>query len=204
VTTSSPRRAVPLRRSVLLADSTTVAPALLGAVLVVGGCIGRIVEVEAYGGEDDPASHAYRGRTPRNAPMFERAGTLYVYRSHGIHWCANVVTGEPGDAQAVLIRAIEPLAGIDDMLRRRSPVTDRRRLTDGPGKLCAALGIDGAGNGLDLCDPTSPVRLRRGAAPSAIGSSPRIGISVAADRPWRWFDASSPCVSRSRSVRRPC
>lgn len=195
-------RRTPYPRSALSSNSTEVAPALLGAVLVVGTAIARIVEVEAYGGADDPASHAHRGPTARNAAMFGPPGTLYVYRSFGIHWCANVVTGRPDDPQAVLLRAVEPMEGLEEMWRRRSPITDPRRLTDGPGKLCAAMGIDGSHNGVDLCAAGSPVRLCRGAPPVAIASSPRIGISVATERPWRWFDAGSASVSSTRSARR--
>lgn len=187
-----------IRRSVLAADSAEVAPQLIGALLVVGTCVGRIVEVEAYGGRDDAASHAFRGPTPRNAPMFKRAGTLYVYRSYGIHWCANVVTGAAGDAQAVLLRAVEPVAGREEMWRRRPGITDERRLADGPGKLCAALGIDGTYDGIDVCERSSPVRLCVGTTPDPVVASRRIGISAAVERPWRWSDPGSSMVSRPR------
>jgi DNA-3-methyladenine glycosylase len=168
-------------------DAPVVAVDLLGKLLVVERegkqASGRIVETEAYMA-DDPASHSYRGRTGRNAVMFGPAGHLYVYRSYGIHWCANVVTGAEGEGQAVLIRAIEPVEGIDEMLRRRG----RHPLADGPGKLCQALGIDGAHDGVDLVVPGAAVRIvDEGSPPPAdpvVG--PRIGISRAIDRPWRW------------------
>jgi DNA-3-methyladenine glycosylase len=163
-----------------------VARDLLGAVLVVerGGALvaGRIIETEAYTA-DDPASHSFRGRTPRNAVMFGPAGHLYVYRSYGIHWCANVVTGSEGDGQAVLLRSVDPLEGADEMLRRRG----RRPLADGPGKLCQAFGLDGDDDGADLC-AHGPIRiLDDGAAQRGdpiVG--PRIGITKAVDTPWRF------------------
>ena len=143
---------------------------------------GRIVETEAYTG-DDPASHSYRGRTARNSVMFGPAGRLYVYLSYGIHHCANVVTGSVDDGQAVLIRAIVPVDGIDTMLRRRG----RTPLADGPGKLCRALGIDLDDNGIDL-GVAGPIRIfDDGTQPPAdpvVG--PRIGISTGRERPWRF------------------
>lgn len=159
----------------------------MGKLLVADGddgrVSGRIVETEAYTA-DDPASHSSRGPTPRNAAMFGPAGHLYVYRSYGIHWCANVVTGVEGDGQAVLIRAIEPVEGAEIMLRRRG----RLPLADGPGKLCAALGIDDDDDGTDLVAPDSPIRMvDDGTTPPArpiVG--PRIGITRAVDTPWRF------------------
>ncbi|NNE75172.1 MAG: DNA-3-methyladenine glycosylase [Acidimicrobiales bacterium] len=182
--------------------ATAVAPDLLGLTLVgTGGTSGRIVEVEAYEGIDDPASHGYRGPTPRSAIMFGPPGVLYVYRSYGMHWCANVVCGPEGESHAVLIRAIEPLAGRPEMRRRRrADEGDRswpdRQLTNGPGKVCEALGIGeehlgarlGARRGVRLTGPR--------VEPAGIERSPRIGIRVATERPWRWFDASSEFVSR--------
>jgi DNA-3-methyladenine glycosylase len=164
-----------------------VAPELLGKLLSVdceGGVVsGRIVETEAYT-QDDPASHSFRGPTARNAAMFGPAGHLYVYRSYGIHWCANVVVGADGDGQAVLLRAVEPVEGIDTMLRRRG----RAPLADGPGKLCQAFGITGNDDGADLTIVESSIRIvDDGTAPPddpVIG--PRIGISKAVDTPWRW------------------
>lgn len=174
-------------------DAPVVAVDLLGKLLVVerGGAraSGRIVETEAYTA-DDPASHSYRGPTRRNAVMFGPAGHLYVYRSYGIHWCANVVTGAEGDGQAVLIRAIEPVEGIDEMSRRRG----RHPLADGPGKLCQALGIDGAHDGADLAAPGSAVRIVDDGRPPPTDPviGPRIGITRAVDVPWRWRTPRTP------------
>ena len=180
-----PRSSPP--RSWFERDAPVVAVDLLGKLLVVGRednrASGRIVETEAYTA-DDPASHSYRGRTGCNAVMFGSPGHLYVYRSYGIHWCANVVTGAAGDGQAVLIRAIEPVEGIDEMLRRRG----RHPLADGPGKLCQALGIDGAHDGLDLVVPGAAVRIVDDGSPPPADPlvGPRIGISRAVEMPWRW------------------
>ncbi len=185
-------------RSALTGDARQVARRLLNALLVVGGRIGRIVEVEAYRGAQDPASHAHRGPTRRNATMFGRPGLLYVYRSYGIHWCANVVAGVEGVAEAVLVRAVDPVAGIADMRVARGPNVADRDLANGPGKACAALGIDGGMDGVDLLDPRSPVRLLRDdlAPPSRPRATARIGISKAVDRPWRYFVPDHPGVSR--------
>jgi DNA-3-methyladenine glycosylase len=160
-------------------DSTEVAPDLLGKRFVVGRCHGRITEVEAYT-SDDPASHAYRGRTPRNAVMFGPAGRLYVYFTYGMHHCVNVVTGHPGDGQAVLLRGVTPVQGLATMRSRRGPVPDAR-LADGPGKLAQAFGLDLADNGRlavvydDGIDVTVPP------------PGPRIGITRAVDWPRRWI-----------------
>lgn len=142
-----------------------------------------IVETEAYRGADDPASHAYRGRTERNAAMYDAPGTLYVYRSYGVHWCANVVTGPVGEPSAVLLRGGVPLAGVERMQERRGRVD---HLADGPGKLCAALGITGEHDGTSLRH--GPVRLlpRRTAEPIELEATTRIGITRAADRLWRF------------------
>ena len=163
---------------------------LLGKLLVVerSGIVtaGRIVETEAYTA-DDPASHSFGGRTPRNAAMFGPAGRLYVYRSYGIHWCANVVTGEDGDGQAVLVRALTPVAGIEAM-RARRPGRSDRELADGPGKLCAALAVTGADDGANLTVEASPIRLVDDGTPPphAVVIGPRIGITKAIDVPWRF------------------
>ena len=178
--------------SLLDSDVLAVAPRLLGCRLATAfdGDPTEIVitEVEAYGGVGDPASHAYRGRTPRNAPMYEAAGTLYVYRSYGIHWCANVVTGPKGEASAVLIRGGHPVVGLERMRDRRGRVN---HLTDGPGKVCAALGITGGDDGSSLID--GPVRLIAGdpLGVLSVETTPRIGISHAVDRPWRFVARSS-------------
>ena len=156
-------------------------------MLVAGPCAGRIVEVEAYRA-DDPASHSYRGPTARNAVMFGPAGHLYVYFTYGMHFCANVVAATDGDAQAVLLRALAPLRGVD-VMRRGAAAAPTRILTDGPGKLCQALGIDRRHDGVDLCTDARPHdRRRRHAAAGARRASRRaIGIRVATEQPWRWL-----------------
>lgn len=175
-------------RSSLEGDSPDVAPTLLGKVLRVGPCAGRIIEVEAYR-SDDPASHSYRGRTKRTAVMFGPPGHLYVYFVYGMHWCANVVTGVDGDGQAVLLRALEPLEGLDVMAARRG---HGRRLAGGPATLCQALGIDRAFDGVDLCRPDPRAPLPIGLyddgvpPPAAPVVGPRIGITKAVDVPWRF------------------
>ncbi|HPF71739.1 MAG TPA: DNA-3-methyladenine glycosylase [Candidatus Krumholzibacteria bacterium] len=170
-----------------------VARDLVGAILEVDGPGGtrraRLVEVEAYGGQDDPASHAGRGPTPRSRLMFGPAGYAYVYLVYGMHHCLNVVTGPDGEASAVLIRAAEPLAGL----------ADDPRLLAGPGRLCRALGIDLAWNGRPLAaglPGPAGLRLVAGPLPDRIAASPRIGIRQAADRPWRFTDPASAAVSR--------
>jgi DNA-3-methyladenine glycosylase len=173
-------------RRLLGGDAPDVAPQLLWMVIDVAGVSGRITEVEAYT-SDDPASHTSRGRTPRNATMFERPGTLYVYLIYGVHLCANVVTGSAGDGQAVLIRAILPVAGIAEMRRRRA-VHDDRRLADGPGKLCQALGIAADDDGADVCSSGARVRLFDDRTPAPVDPvvGTRIGISAGVDRLWNW------------------
>ncbi len=161
----------------LLGDALTVAPALLGWEIIThaGGVrtAGRIVEVEAYHGAGDPASHAYRGLTPRTGPMFEAGGTIYVYFSYGVHNCLNIVTGPAGEAQAVLIRALEPTTGAEVMAARRG-LTDPRLLTSGPGRLTQALGITLADSGtrlggrISLRPPSQPV------VPAGIATGPRV------------------------------
>jgi DNA-3-methyladenine glycosylase len=140
----------PLPRDFYGGDSREVAPRLLGKLLVFGDLAGRIVEVEAYCGDEDPASHAFRGQTPRNATMFGRPGLLYVYFTYGMHWCANVVCGEVGKASAVLLRALHPVAGVDVMRSRRPAARADRDLTNGPAKLCQALDIERSYDGADL------------------------------------------------------
>lgn len=158
---------------------------------------GEIVEVEAYT-EDDPASHSHRGRTPRNGSMFAAPGTLYVYLSHGIHHCANVVVAPAGSGEAVLVRALRIVEGRDLVAARRAGRPERS-WTDGPGKLCAALCIDRDDDGLDLLDPVAPVRLEPGRVVQRheVVVGPRIGISRAVERPWRWRVA--PAVQRAWS-----
>jgi DNA-3-methyladenine glycosylase len=171
-----------------------VAPELVGAELYVDGVGGVIVEVEAYHHED-PASHGYLGRrTARNASMFLPGGHAYVYRSYGIHWCLNVVTAREGEAEAALIRALEPTAGLDAMRTRRG-LDDPRQLCSGPGKLCQALGITRGHDGLPLDEPPFELRPRR--APVDVVTGPRIGISRAQELPWRF------ALAGSRYLRRP-
>ncbi len=162
---------------------------------------GRIVEVEAYGGRHDPASHAFRGRTTRNASMFGPAGTLYVYRSYGLHWCANVVTGPVGDGQAVLVRAVLVLRGEDLVVERRRGVA-RRHWSDGPGKVCTALGISGADDGRDLLLDPELGLYDDGSVVDAVHATPRIGITKAVDVRWRWCATIAP-DGPDRRPRRP-
>lgn len=170
----------------------TVAADLLGCVLEVGEAAGVIVEVERYQ-QDDPASHSFRGPTPRAAVMFGPPGRLYVYRSYGVHWCANVVCEPEGRGAAVLIRALAPIRGLDLMRERRGGVADGL-LCSGPGRLCEALGIGGSMNATVLGE--GPVRIVAGEPVGAVATGPRIGISVAVDRPWRLGVAGSPHLSR--------
>jgi DNA-3-methyladenine glycosylase len=190
-----------VRRAELAGGAVEVAPTLLNALLSVDGRVGRIIEVEAYTGSEDPASHAHRGPTARNATMFGRPGHLYVYRSYGMHWCANVVTGPAGEAQAVLVRALEPVDGLEAIRAARGNRPDVQ-LCDGPGKLCQALGITGDDDGADLCAPAGRVRLLRDstAPPPRPTSTVRVGISRAVERPWRFLVPGHPGVSRPRPV----
>lgn len=170
------------------------APALIGWTLLVGEVGGRIVEVEAYR-EDDPASHSFRGPTPRAAVMFGPPGRLYVYRSYGLHWCANVVCEQPGSGAAVLLRALEPTHGLDEMRRRRG-VADARLFCSGPGRLTQALGLTGADNDADLGAP--PFELAAPVEAAVVERTPRIGITRATDRLWRYVEAGSSWSSRAR------
>ena len=169
-----------------------VAPELIGATLLFKDVGGIIVEVEAYH-HTDPAAHSFNGRTERNAIMFGPPGFAYVYRSYGIHWCVNFVCEPEGSASAVLIRAIEPLAGLAKMSRRRG-TKDVRLLCSGPGRLCEALGITRAQNGLALDAP--PFELRRPSEPVEVAVGPRIGITKAVDQPWRYGLKGSRFVSK--------
>ncbi|HEV7815297.1 MAG TPA: DNA-3-methyladenine glycosylase [Janthinobacterium sp.] len=174
------------------ASSFEVAQRLIGAVVLVDGIGGRIVETEAYD-RDDPASHTYAGPTARNASMFGPPGRAYVYRSYGIHWCLNFVCREQGHGAGVLIRALEPLAGLDCMRARRG-LDDPRLLCSGPGRVCQALAVGIAHNGLALDAP--PFQLFAGEGPMALVAGPRIGISKAMDLPWRFGLAGSRFLSR--------
>jgi DNA-3-methyladenine glycosylase len=169
-----------------------VAPELVGAELYVDGVGGVIVEVEAYDHED-PAAHGYRGRTERNASMFGPAGHAYVYRSYGVHWCLNLVCEPAGIASAVLIRALEPVAGLEVMRARRG-LESVRLLCSGPGRLCQALGVTREHDGLPLDRPPFELRPRRRKVD--VVSGPRIGITKAAEQPWRYGLAGSAFVSR--------
>jgi DNA-3-methyladenine glycosylase len=170
-----------------------VAPDLIGVTLLVDGVGGRIVEVEAYD-QEDPASHAHRGRTARNAAMFGPPGHAYVYRSYGIHWCLNLVCGGAGVPEAVLIRALEPTARLD-LQRTRRGAADVRALCSGPGKLCQALGITREHDGLALDTP--PFELVEREEVPEIVTGPRIGITRATELSWRYMSAGSPYLSRA-------
>lgn len=164
-------------------DAPVLAPALLNKLLVVGPTVLRISEVEAYT-QDDPASHTFRGRTKRNEVMFGPPGHMYVYFTYGMHHCANVVTGESGAGQAILLRAGVPVQGIDMMISRRGR---EQHVSDGPGKLCQALGIDLSHNGLDLCEADEAGIYDDGVAPPTDALvTPRIGIRVGIETMWRW------------------
>jgi DNA-3-methyladenine glycosylase len=170
-----------------------VAPELIGAELTVGGVGGIIVEVEAYDHED-PAAHGFGNRrTERNASMFLPGGHAYVYRSYGIHWCLNLVCGDEGVADAVLIRALEPTIGVDEMVARRG-LTEPRLLCSGPGRVCQALAVTREHDAMRVDEP--PFRLRPRQRPVEIVTGPRIGITKAAERPWRYGLAGSSFVSR--------
>jgi len=193
-----------MAREELAVDVLDAAYTLLGAVLVAETAAEtvavRLVEVEAYRGADDPASHSYRGRTARNAVMFGPLGYLYVYFIYGMHYCANVVCLPDGVSGAVLLRAGEVLEGHDLARARRRAARREPELASGPARLTAALGIGPQHNGVDLTDPHSPVRLLPGTRvpPSRISSGPRVGVAAAQDLPWRFWVTGSPAVSQYR------
>jgi DNA-3-methyladenine glycosylase len=177
-----------------------VAKDLIGKVLVrtIAGCrlAGRIVETEAYGYSDDPASHACRGPTARNSVMFGQVGVTYVYFTYGNHYCVNVsARSNKALAGAVLIRGVEPVQGVD-MMRKFRQIDDIVSLTSGPGKLTQALNITSALNGADMKDKNSELHIEFGAEPESVVATPRIGITRATDKNWRFVDPSSPFVSR--------
>jgi len=182
-----------VKRSFFARDVHEVARDLIGAELYVDGVGGVIVEVEAYAPGDE-ASHAFRGKTARNAVMFGPPGYAYVYRSYGIHWCLNLVCEGEGTASAILLRALEPARGAREMQVRRGARAEPRLLCSGPGRLCQALGVTGEHNGLPL--DRAPFRLEPRGAPVEIVTGPRIGITKAADLPWRYGLAGSPFLSR--------
>ena len=189
-----------LPRSFYARPGTEVAPELLNKVLIAPGVRGRIVEVEAYMGSEDPGSHAYRGPTPRTEVMFGRAGHLYVYFTYGMHWCANVVCGDEGTATAVLLRAVTPIDGLELMRERRPKARRDVDLTNGPAKLAAAFGLDGEHDGLDLQRNHFGVRIVDDgtAPPSEPAQGVRVGLTHGADIPWRWAVPGVPEVSRPR------
>jgi DNA-3-methyladenine glycosylase len=192
----------------LLGPVDEVAPALLGCWLVTdrpeGQVAVRLTEVEAYSGEgSDPASHAHRGPTPRAAIMFGPPGRLYVYFSYGVHWCANVVVGPEGVGSAVLLRAGDVVAGEDVAAARRPAAKAARELARGPARLTSALAIGPGDKGADLLDPASPVRLHRGAPPTRVQAGPRVGISVATELAWRFWDGDAASVSAFRAGGKP-
>ncbi|HUH14713.1 MAG TPA: DNA-3-methyladenine glycosylase [Gaiellaceae bacterium] len=186
-----------MKRAFFARSVHEVAPDLIGATLLVDGVGGTIVEVEAYDAQD-PAAHGFRGRTPRNASMFGPPGHAYVYRSYGLHWCLNLVCEDEGSAAAVLIRALEPVHGIEAMRERRG-LDDERLLCAGPGRLCEALGVTRDHDGLPLDRP--PFELRPAPLGVDVIVGPRIGISVATELPWRYAAARSRFLSRP--MRRP-
>jgi DNA-3-methyladenine glycosylase len=192
-----------VQRQDLARGPLAVAPWLLNKVLVHGERAGRIVEVEAYHGVNDAASHAYRGLTPRTAVMFGPPGFLYVYFTYGMHWCANVVCGPDGEAAAVLLRALEPISGLEAMRAARPAARRDADLCNGPAKLCQALGIARAENGTDLLAPGGGlggggVRLLDDGTPPPRrpGRGTRIGIKEATDKRWRFWVPGNPAVSR--------
>jgi len=192
----------------LLGPVDEVAPALLGCWVVTdrpeGRVTVRLTEVEAYSGEgQDPASHAHRGPTPRAEIMFGPPGRLYVYFSYGVHWCANVVVGPEGRGSAVLLRAGEVVEGEELARSRRAAARVARDLARGPARLTQALAIGPDDKGAHLLDPDSSVRLHRGSAPAAVAAGPRVGISLATDLPWRFWDPAAPSVSVFRPGGKP-
>lgn len=187
-----------LPRSFYARDPRMVAPELLNKLLIRGPRVGRIVEVEAYCGAEDPGSHAYRGRTPRNATMFGPPGHLYVYFTYGMHFCANVVCGEEGTATAVLFRGLDVVSGLDEM---RADYPGLRRDLDlcrGPARLCRSFGIDRSFDGADLVTGGREVTVADDATPppAAPGVGVRIGLNAGADLPWRFTVPGASGLSR--------
>ncbi|WP_395729851.1 DNA-3-methyladenine glycosylase, partial [Nakamurella sp.] len=191
-----------LRRSFFARDVLTVAPDLLGRVVVRHTADGpiavRLTEVEAYAGPLDPASHAYR-RTARSEVMYGPPGHLYVYFVYGMHWCANVVTGPDGTASAVLLRGGEVIRGLSQARERRPTARRDADLARGPAGLAAVLGVRGPDSGTDLLDPDAMLELRAGTRPPvSVAHGPRVGVSVAAEEPWRFVEVGNPTVSAYR------
>ncbi|MGV8943072.1 DNA-3-methyladenine glycosylase [Thermomonas sp.] len=191
----------PLARKFYLRHPTEVGPQLLNKLLVRNdGRIGRIVEVEAYAGSHDPAAHTFRGKTARNATMFGVGGHLYVYFSYGLHWSANAVCGPEGEGHGVLLRAIEPLHGIDLMRQARGHPARDRDIASGPGRLGQAMGMDRTFDGADLVTGDRGIWIASDgmAPPASPVVSPRIGIRHAVEHPWRWHVPGHPHVSGPR------
>jgi DNA-3-methyladenine glycosylase len=186
-------------REVLAGPVLEVAPRLLGAVLTHGDVAVRLTEVEAYDGPNDPGSHAFRGRTPRNAAMFGEPGHLYVYFTYGMHHCCNVVCGPPGTPSAVLLRAGEVVQGAEIARSRRTSRSDRD-LARGPARLCQALAIGLAEHGADLT--SGPLTLEPGEQVTEVSTGPRVGLRGAPDRPWRFWESGAATVSSYRSAKR--
>ncbi len=191
-----------LTRDLLAGPVLDVAPRLLGTVLrstTPDGTVAvRLTEVEAYDGPNDPGSHAYRGRTPRNEVMFGPPGHLYVYFTYGMHFCMNIACGRDGTPSAVLLRAGEVVEGTDLARARRGARTSDRELARGPARMCVALGIDRDANGADLFDPTGPIQLRDGSYDGPVGTGPRVGLRDASDHPWRFWAEGDRTVSPYR------
>lgn len=193
-----PRPWSPVPRAFYQRHPALVAPELLNKILVrADGRAARIVEVEAYAGSEDPAAHSFRGLTRRNASMFGPPGHLYVYFSYGVHWCSNVVCGDVGEGVAVLLRAGEPLVGLDAMRLARPAARRDRDLASGPGKLSQAFGLDRAFDGADLVTGDRGITLVSDGMPPPDDPivGPRIGISKAVELPWRWHVPAHPHVS---------
>lgn len=191
----------PLLRSFYLRHPREVAPELLNKLLVRDdGRVGRIVEVEAYAGSEDPAAHSHRGMTPRNATMFGPGGHLYVYFTYGMHWCANAVCGPAGEGHGVLLRAIEPIAGLELMREARGHPAKDRDIGSGPGRLGQAMGITKALDGADLVNGNGGIWIMADGLPppEEAVAGPRVGISKAIDLPWRWHVPDRTHVSRTR------
>ena len=195
-------RAEPLQlvpQSFYRRDAREVAPQLLNKILLAhDGSSGRIVEVEAYCGAIDPAAHSYRGKTARNATMFGPPGHMYVYFTYGMHWCCNTVCAEEGDGSGVLLRALAPLAGIEQMRERRHAVRRDRDLCSGPGRLTQAMGINGVHDGIELFSGRAPFCIvSDGTAPPArLDGRARVGISRGQEHLWRWYVEDSEHVSK--------
>ena len=196
-----------LSRDFFSEDVLDVAPALLGATLTHAGVTVRLTEVEAYAGEQDPGSHAFRGPTPRTEVMFGAPGHLYVYFTYGMHWCANIVCGRDGEASAVLLRAGEVVGGAETAAKRRAGIA-RRDGARGPARLATTLGLTGEHTGLDACGPDGPVRFHAPAAhveASRIRTGPRVGVSGSggdgAAYPWRFWLEDEPTVSAYRPAK---